>query len=330
MAALSPMHARRVRALFAVFACAALVCVMCLGAVRAHAEEAGATSEYTVGGVSYQVPSGWNTYALGSSALESAGLTEGMVHFTGNAVLFAGFSPSSSIPTSGDVEVAADEVNDALSQTPLAGMVEATYGSEGGMPYLSVATDDIVFNGETYLCSAVLYGVSAPEEGVLVTASIVPASGVVVEDLLASIPTLQEPARIEVSGISYEVPAGFQCATGSIFGVDVVLALSDEAVALGVAMAQEGLDDYVTVGDLQELVDSSAADLPAGTWMGAYEFCGYPTVGFEASSEVEGVSLGDLYAGATVSFTDEGLGLLVLLQPLTSDFAATLLGSAAA
>lgn len=309
-------------------------------------------------GLSYTLPSDWEQVdaeavldglvdAVDAEGLDLEGL-ETVVFFKED-----GFFLGACVPGAGDIggedteglaaELAAVSAyaQTMLEGTPLAA-VSISGAMEQGCPALTASTTDIAFNGVTYALTVKLFlGAGASGEDAVLMLSFLPASGQVTKNFAASLEALEQPAAIEVSGVSYDVPAGVSLATGSIFGYDFAVATGSEgADCVLFAAGIPSVEDLagVTMADLDELAveiydavladDELTSDLTA-FWSGAYDFLGFPTIGVEGQLAADEEDT-EAYFCLTASFTPAGISVLAMVQDPDATFADEVLGSAAA
>lgn len=345
----------RRRALSAAFAALA-ACALALALVpQALAAAQGVTRQ--LDGINYTLPSDWEQVDAETVLDELTGIADVQgVDLAGlESAVFSkddGFFLGVCVPDVGDMgDEDADELSAELAalaayvQAQLEGTPLATVGITGaveqGCPTLTASTTDISLNGVTYALTAKLFlGTGATGEDAVLMLSFLPASGQVTEGFADSLPVLDAPSTIEVSGISYDVPAGVRLAAGRVFGYDFAVAGSEEPERALFAVGIPSIDEIgdVTTSDLatlaEDIYDAVASDDEMSSaldafWSGAYDFVGFPTIGVEGQVSVSDDDA-ETYFCLTVSFTSEGISLLAMAQDADDAFADEVLASAAA
>lgn len=373
MASSTPLFCRLAAGL--ALACALVGCM--LTATQARAAD-GVTG--TIEGISYTVPAGWdevdlraavregvedNRVALSSLAdgantqlgdaeqIEAAldELPECMAYGRGDGHFAAIAIPqdmTSSMPASTEeLDAAASYLSGILAFTPLSGLevTSTTLEDTNGVswPALSASTSDITFNDVTYEAKLLVVMKQAADfEGYVLMASIMPASGQVNEDAMASLPETSGTESIEVGGSSYTLPAGTKLGLGSAFGSTFAVAQNGDArlvaadVQLGalVSLAMASSDSWVSLDDLASYADELNQGYAEGHGVSnaleaftasAASLYGAPTLDASATAQLSGE---DTSITLRLTLPVGGAGMLAFWEPAGDTFATDVLASA--
>lgn len=322
--------------LFAVL-CALCLCVACVCAPLAQAAD---TVTRSIAGINFTLPADWEEVQISEGVDANTGLANVQAYTKNDGFFFAGMLPDADLAsgTLDEVEQAASLLDLYLAGTPLAS-VACSGQLEQGVPTLTLYTDELALNGVQYAATVKLFVVNTSDfAGGVIMASLLPASGQVSNNLDDLLTELAEDTRVDVAGISYEVPAGAMVMDGYAFGIDFGLAVTEDGAVFLTDIPDLADTGTMTVDDLQALIDQVFASEDFDTvldeevlemWSGAYSFLGFPTAGIELTAQNGGAD-DVLYMAITASVTPAGLSFMMIVQPVDSAFAETLLASAQA